>query len=374
MDKKIELIELKSNARYWLVRADGGKYYEHFKHHNFISVHHNEITLEKLQSSTLLLTKEKNIEYYKMQILAEHKDDNWTKHKIAFAAKRLYSFIEEMTIGDYVIVPSYKSNYFLIGQITGEVKEVHLPEESSLNYEFDTTSDSKRRKVKWINEVPRRKINPKFLYSTLTMHQSIIEVTQYSKYIDGLISPLYLKEGKLNLKLNVNTEKPITSQMWKSLYSVIDLIRNEKLDEEITVTTNVESPGDINLTTIVKFVSDHKEFLNYGILSLAVLFGDVDIKIAKIKGIVPTLISVGERLEEKRKLKIENDSAMIDLETKEKDVELHDIERRIQIKEAENKLLQLYSNDSHQIRELDITIDSPNVSYANEDQTQTDSE
>ena len=374
MDKKFELIELKSNARYWLVRADGGKYYEHFKHHNFISVHHNEITLEKLQSSTLLLTKEKNIEYYKMQILAEHKDDNWTKHKIAFAAKRLYSFIEEMTIGDYVIVPSYKSNYFLIGQITGEVKEVHLPEESSLNYEFDTTSDSKRRKVKWINEVPRRKINPKFLYSTLTMHQSIIEVTQYSKYIDGLISPLYLKEGKLNLKLNVNTEKPITSQMWKSLYSVIDLIRNEKLDEEITVTTNVESPGDINLTTIVKFVSDHKEFLNYGILSLAVLFGDVDIKIAKIKGIVPTLISVGERLEEKRKLKIENDSAMIDLETKEKDVELHDIERRIQIKEAENKLLQLYSNDSHQIRELDITIDSPNVSYANEDQTQTDSE
>lgn len=374
MDKKIELIELKSNARYWLVRADGGKYYEHFKHHNFISVHHNEITLEKLQSSTLLLTKEKNIEYYKMQILAEHKDDNWTKHKIAFAAKRLYSFIEEMTIGDYVIVPSYKSNYFLIGQITGEVKEVHLPEESSLNYEFDTTSDSKRRKVKWINEVPRRKINPKFLYSTLTMHQSIIEVTQYSKYIDGLISPLYLKEGKLNLKLNVNTEKPITSQMWKSLYSVIDLIRNEKLDEEITVTTNVESPGDINLTTIVKFVSDHKEFLNYGILSLAVLFGDVDIKIAKIKGIVPTLISVGERLEEKRKLKIENDSAMIDLETKEKDVELHDIERRIQIKEAENKLLQLSSNDSHQIRELDITIDSPNVSYANEDQTQTDSE
>ncbi|WP_270297992.1 hypothetical protein [Streptococcus parasanguinis] len=115
MDKKIELIELKSNTRYWLVRADGGKYYEHFKHHSFISVHHNEITLEKLQSSTLLLTKEKNIEYYKMQILAEHKDDNWTKHKIAFAANRLYSFIEEMTIGDYVIVPSYKSNYFLIG-------------------------------------------------------------------------------------------------------------------------------------------------------------------------------------------------------------------------------------------------------------------
>lgn len=374
MDKKIELIELKSNTRYWLVRADGGKYYEHFKHHSFISVHHNEITLEKLQLSTLLLTKEKNIEYYKMQILAEHKDDNWTKHKIAFAANRLYSFIEEMTIGDYVIVPSYKSNYFLIGQITGEVKEVHLPEESSLNYEFDTTTDSKRRKVKWINEVPRRKINPKFLYSTLTMHQSIIEVTQYSKYIDGLISPLYLKEGKLNLKLNVNTEKPITSQMWKSLYSVIDLIRNEKLDEEITVTTNVESPGDINLTTIVKFVSDHKDFLNYGILSLAVLFGDVDIKIAKIKGVVPTLISIGERLEEKRKLKIENDSAMIDLETKEKDVELHDIERRIQIKEAENKLLELSLNDSHQIRELDITIDSPNVSYANEDQTQTDSE
>ncbi|HEM3626012.1 TPA: hypothetical protein U1C30_000670 [Streptococcus suis] len=373
MNKKIELVELNANARYWLVRADGGRYYDHFKYHNFISVHHNEMTLEKLQTSTLLLTREKTLDHYKRQIAETHKNDNWSKHQVTFAAKRLYNFIEEMEVGDFVIVPSYKSNYFLIGQINSGVKEITPKTNLTLNHGFDMTSDFKRRKVKWINEVPRRKINPKFLYSTLTMHHSIMEVTKHAQYIDGLISPLYLKNGKLHLKLNVNTQKSITAQMWRSLYSVIDTFRNEEVGEEITATANVESPGDITLASAVQFISDNKELLKYGIISLAILFGDVDITVARFKGVVPTILDIQHRRQETRKIKLENDSSSIDLSQKEKDVTLHDIERQIKIKEAEKRLEQISRIDSHQIRDFDITIDPPHVSYANEDQMQMDS-
>ncbi|XHB95929.1 hypothetical protein AAFF39_03900 [Lactococcus garvieae] len=121
---KIELLEIKTQAKYWLVRADGGRYYEQFKYERFISVHHNEMKIADFRSKELLLTEEKTIEYYKEQIARKHKNDDLTKHQITLAAKKLYNFIEGMSIGDYVVVPSKKSNYFLIGQITSNAEEI----------------------------------------------------------------------------------------------------------------------------------------------------------------------------------------------------------------------------------------------------------
>jgi len=171
---QIEIYQFNSRTKYWLVRAEGGKYYDDFKYNHFISIHHNQVTLADLQTSDLLLTTEKTIEHYKQQITRVYQDQNLSKHQITFTAKRLYSFVEDMSIGDYVVVPSFKSNYFLIGQITSDVYEKDIPKEQlTLNHGYEQSTDIKRREVKWINEVPRRKVNPKFLYSTLTVHHTI---------------------------------------------------------------------------------------------------------------------------------------------------------------------------------------------------------
>ena len=115
---QIEIYQFNSRAKYWLVRAEGGKYYDDFKYNHFISIHHNRVTLADLQTTDLLLTAEKTIEHYKQQINRVYEGEELSKHQITFTAKRLYSFVEDMSIGDYVVVPSFKSNYFLIGQIT----------------------------------------------------------------------------------------------------------------------------------------------------------------------------------------------------------------------------------------------------------------
>lgn len=48
---QIEIYQFNSRAKYWLVRADGGKYYDDFKYNHFISIHHNQVTLVDLQTT-----------------------------------------------------------------------------------------------------------------------------------------------------------------------------------------------------------------------------------------------------------------------------------------------------------------------------------
>ena len=356
---QIEIYQFNSRAKYSLVRAEGGKYYDDFKYNHFISIHHNQVTLADLQTTDLLLTTEKTIEHYKQQIARVYQDKSLSKHQITFTAKRLYSFIEDMSVGDYVIVPSFKSNYFLVGQITSDVYEKDIPKEQlTLNHGYEQSTDIKRREVKWINEVPRRKVNPKFLYSTLTVHHTIFNITDLSKYINGLISPLYFKDGKLHLQLRVNTNEPITSSMWKNLYSIIDEYKNPEIDEEIIATSNVESPGEITLQSISQFISDNHWMLNSGLIGLGLLFGDIDIKGIKIKGLFPYS-------QQRKTARLEERKLTVEVETMEKDVALKDMQRELEIEKTRQEL-ELLKN----VRAFEITVDSPNVSYENVAQTQ----
>lgn len=311
---------------------------------------------------TYFSRQKKTIEHYKQQIIRVYDGEELSKHQITFTAKRLYSFVEDMSVGDYVVVPSFKSNYFLIGQITSDVYEKDIPEgQVTLNHGYEQSDDIKRRNVKWINEVPRRKVNPKFLYSTLTVHHTIFNITDLSRYIDGLVSPLYFKDGKLNLWLRVNTTQSITSSMWKSLYSIIDEYKNPEIDEEIIARSNVESPGEISLQSIGQFISENYWMLDSGLIGLGLLFGDIDIKGIKVKGVFPYL-------RERKTASLEERKLTVEVETMEKDADLKDVQREIEIEKA-RKELELLRN----VRGFEITVDSPNVSYENAPQTQMDS-
>lgn len=374
MDKVVELKEIDSTAKYWLVRADGGRYYDNFKYDHFISVHHNEITLEMLSYDELLLTEEKTLEKFKEIVSRVHKSDEWSKQKVTSVAKRLHYFVEGMSIGDYVVVPAHKSSSFLIGEITSDAFEIGPDDVSKLGTSYETVDHFKRRRVTWINEVPRHKMNSKFLYSTLTMHQAIIDVTKYAKYIDGLISPLYIKNGNIFLRLNVNTKNQITSDMWHSLYSIINANQNREKNERIMVKANVESPGFIILSsslipTVTSYIVEHP--FQSGIISLAVLFGKIKIAGIEIPGIIPAIQAINQTHQQNKKAKIENDLAEIELKERKKDERVTDLQRQITLERKKQELNQL-RKDQLNVQKLDITVDAPSVNYGDGQQTQMD--
>ena len=356
-NKQIEIYEFNSHSNYWLVRADGGKNYDNFKYNQFISVQHNEVSLNALSSGERLLSTEKPIEYYKRLISSIYKDKKLSKRKITFTAIELYRFIEEMSVGDYVIVPSSKSNYFLIGKIISNVYECPKAEKMESTHQYEHSRDIKRRDVQWINEVPRNKVNPKFLNGTLSVHHQISNITELSKYVDGLISPIFFKDGKLNLWLRVNTLEGITSESWRDLYTLIDDVKNPEINEKIIATSNVESPGNISLQSIVDFLSSNDWIFSSGLFTLAALFGKINTKGVEIEGLLPAWHKYKMNRLDYRERKVE-------VEQTEKDAELKDIKRDLEIEKTRKEL--------RTIGEMDISIDAPDVCYEDAGQTQGD--
>ena len=102
--------------------------------------------------------------------------------------------------------------------------------------------------------------------------------------------------------------------------------------------------------------------LNSGLIGIGLLFGDIDIKGIKVKGLFPYLQQRKTASLEERKLTVE-------VETMEKDAKLKDVQREVEIEKA-RKELELLKN----VRAFEITVDSPNVSYENVAQTQMDSD
>ena len=362
---QIEIYHFNSSAKYWLVRAEGGKYYDDFKLYGFISIPHNHVPLDILQETFSHYTEEEIISFYKQILAADEKGQDLSIRQITYNAIQIYSFAKEMSVGDYVVVPSSKSNHLLIGQITSDIYEKDIPDgQVTLNHGYEQSRVMKGRDVEWINEVPRSKVNPKFLYNALRVNHSIFNITDLSKYIDGLISPLYFKNGKLHLWLRVNTKEPINSSMWKSLYSIIDEHKNPEINEEIIATSNVESPGLITLQSIGQFISEKHWMLESGLIGLGVLFGDIDIKGIKVKGLFPYL-------QQRKTARLEERKLTVEVEMMEKDAKLKDIQREVEIEKARKELESLRNRN---VRAFEITVDSPNVSYENVPQTQMDSD
>lgn len=130
------------------------------------------------------LTEVKNREEFKNIVMLEKKPNNRTT--LANWAGMLYSFCLEMNIGDYVLIPKYKSEAYILAEITGE-------------YEY--CDDTKKllhhcRNIKIMNTNVPREVFPQNIQYSLGAFRSVFH-TKYETEIISAIS-LYEKERKLN--------------------------------------------------------------------------------------------------------------------------------------------------------------------------------
>ena len=121
----LSILEIPSDISYWLVRANGGTYYEDFFLNNFISIGDNDITLNDLNNITNNNTDESKIlQLYKELYQSKRGKQNLNTQQIAHAASRTFKFVNEISIGDIVIVPSRRSERFVIGIVESDPFEI----------------------------------------------------------------------------------------------------------------------------------------------------------------------------------------------------------------------------------------------------------
>ncbi|WP_400194596.1 hypothetical protein [Lysinibacillus telephonicus] len=364
MEDSINILHIPDDIGYWLVRADGGKYYDDFLINNFIAVSDNEITLEAIKSRDSDSIAGTTIEHYKALYSEIFK--GWSSQQISHGASRTNKFVNEMKIGDIILVPSKKSTHFIIGIITSEVYEIPIEKlESKIEVQYAVTPYLKRRSVQWIKEVPRNEISEK-LYWILSAHQTIFDLKEQKEYINQLLSPIYIQEGFCHGTLKISKKEGLNQNEWYDLYSIIKKQTENK--EEVIIKSNVQSPGLIELVTANPFTT-----LSIMIALSGAIFGEISIGGIKLQGILPFYQSFRkgevdikkakkelEILELDRKAKeIGNDRAQFELD-KEKSL----WETEITKKEAElvRERLQISNFDAGKVIQSETQMDSVDVS------------
>ena len=122
----LKIPSVPENIHYWIIRTNGGDYYEDFTLHEYISISWDYVSL------SILYTKDDDeikrlIEVYeKMSTTPEDSDDEsdgTTKGKITAILNKINRFVFEIDKGDIILIPSKNSDRIAIAEVIGDVYE-----------------------------------------------------------------------------------------------------------------------------------------------------------------------------------------------------------------------------------------------------------
>lgn len=246
------LLSFAPNTNFWVLRAEGGKFYDDFIDDNYIGIRYNKVTiadLEELKESDEFLSEDSVKELYKKKYDPEgEKEMNRSaKQRLTQHAKQTYLFTFNMKSGDVVFVPSKRSEYFAVGFIDGEPYDESADyiekrkKQAPANGLYFAISDyTKRRKICWVSTIRREEL-PSFLSWTVNAHQAIMDVKfdnegQKTRLM-GMIFPLFEFEGKSYLRVHTSKRNPFNLKDWSYLTNSISS------PESIDLKANINSPG-----------------------------------------------------------------------------------------------------------------------------------
>ncbi len=240
---------------YWLVRSNGGEYYEDFFLHKYIAIAWDYISLAIMNN--------KNEEEIKAIIDLNEKsqptkseltEDELNAGVVTTIYNKIYRFTKDFKIGDVVLVPSKNSEFISIGIIESEVYEDPLYlsnylEENPLT-EIKLCPYFKRRKVSWLRQINKSKLDI-YLIKAFSSHHAISSINEYAEFIDRNIYPIYLKGEEIHSTIHAGHPNGLTlrelvelsSSIESSLMDLSEHFGLEYKNKSYMVKINIHSPG-----------------------------------------------------------------------------------------------------------------------------------
>ncbi|WP_315293479.1 MULTISPECIES: hypothetical protein [Mammaliicoccus] len=197
-----EVPNIPINRKYWLVRTEGGDWFEQFSSQNYIGVGWNEISDEKYLEN---VNKKQAINI----LNSNYPDKSQHSHTLNIIKK----FYKEMSIGDIVMIPSVSSQTIKFGVITSEVK-ILKPTETEIDE--GSCPYFKRRDVKWVKTINKNSLDLK-LFKMLQSRHTISNANDYANEIDSSLYDFYVKGETVNMSILVNKERNLSAYSLKTL-------------------------------------------------------------------------------------------------------------------------------------------------------------
>lgn len=238
------LPQMDPKTRYWLVRGEGGNFYNDFIINNYIAIGWNEITVEEVEKNSY------NSDLIRTKLILDNKlrDDTKNRRSMGSAAKQMIKFQSSIRPEHIVMVPSVNSTRFVIGVVKGET---YTEKESS---KLMVCPYEKRRRVEWIGSFSREQADP-LLQKIIYAAHTVSEITQYKSYINRAAFDTYVEGEKMHMTFHVKHEEGIDLDTLTNLLDSYNEI-NKALypDQKVKVRLNLQSPGPleiIGLTAVV---------------------------------------------------------------------------------------------------------------------------
>lgn len=230
---------------YWLVRTNGGRYYNEYKYENYIGINWNGITATDLKSlSHLELSNKIKVQYPE-------------KRTPGRAVAQLKIFDSVIKKGDAVVITSYASNKFLIGEVLeDEIFSVTVDQEK-LKEDPKLCPYEKRKRVKWIKEVHKWDVDRPMFKLLQHARNTISDANTYADSIESLVHDIFIKGDNAHFSLKVKRESNIpANDFFKLGTEILELV--DEIGEHLNM-NSISSEGiitkiNINSEGTAKFI------------------------------------------------------------------------------------------------------------------------
>jgi|HigsolmetaAR204D_1030405.scaffolds.fasta_scaffold02097_8 restriction system protein len=275
--------------QYWLVRTQGGRYYRDFKTGGFIAINWDSITFDDIEALNFSELTQKVKQAYP------------EKKKPGRTANQLRIFHQVIKPGDIVIITSYASSEFSIGEIMDEPPYIQVVTEAELEANPRLCPYQKRRRVKWLKTLHKWDVDKELFKLIQHAQHTISEANNYADSIESHIHNFYIRGNEAHLVLEVKKEDSIPfTDFYRMGNEIIQLVEEFSKEtkkfninlNEIEIKVNVSSPGKITFKGTV---------LTLGILGFLIvgtLGGGVKIPMPSFTGLEPIEIQLNGALHE----------------------------------------------------------------------------
>ena len=257
----LKIPSVPENIHYWIIRTNGGDYYEDFTLHEYISISWDYVSL------SILYTKDDDeikrlIEVYeKMSTTPEDSDDEsdgTTKGKITAILNKINRFVFEIDKGDIILIPSKNSDRIAIAEVIGDVYETENYVESYLQAnpttEIVPCPYRKRRKIKILKTITKGQMDI-YLAKGFNSQHALSSMDEYASYINRTIYGIYSKGNELHTTLHAGHPNGLTLKELVELSTKLEETASSIAQQceipfdssQVEVKLNIHSPGLIEL-------------------------------------------------------------------------------------------------------------------------------
>lgn len=314
---------ISDNKRFWMVRTKKGFFFDEFIDNNYVALGWNTIT------------QENDFGKSQEEVLKESIKNWYGDSRPAGAINKCKSFIYDIHVGDYILIPNSGSEKIAIAR-AGEYYE---DEKKGVKDELDVIPkiDNDEKEIIKV-KCPYKKrrhievlkiISPALmsynLRQAISNYHGLSNLDKYGEYILNCLYDCYIYKDNLNIAINVKQKNPLKPrQISKLLYSFTEFVCSISDVDNISTTINLNSPGSVRMKLKNAVLNITKAKWPLIFIFIAITGGKV--KDAELPGIIGTI-------REAKMLNITVEKEKIELEKEKEEVKTQQIENMAKVLE-----------------------------------------